>query len=113
VAVVGKCERQPAGNWFEGKTYIGGAPQSGYLVAFSYASDGPIVATIQSGPHEGYPGWDAGYYSHIISANGPRAGSWYVWVVDSNGQRISEIANWQSTGPGEGCNQATVDFDSR
>ena len=71
------------------------------------------MATIQSGPHEGYPGGDAGFYSHIISANGPRVGSWYVWVVDSTGQRISEIANWQSTGPGEGCNQATVDFDSR
>jgi hypothetical protein len=115
IVVVGRCERQPAGNWFEGTTYINGQPQNGYLVAFSYAPDGPIVAKIRSGPHEGYPGWKTGYYSHIINAPqiGPKAGNWFVWVVDDKDQRISEIGNWQSTGPGEGCNQAIVDFDSR
>lgn len=114
VAVVGKCERQPAGNWFEGRTYINGQPANGYKVVFSYAPDGPhVTAPVQSGPHEGYPGWRTGYYSHIINARGAQAGNWFVWVVDDAGNRISEIANWQSTGPGEGCNQAVVDFDSR
>ncbi|MEZ4621743.1 MAG: SH3 domain-containing protein [Caldilineaceae bacterium] len=114
VAVVGKCERQPAGNWFEGKTYINGQPANGYKVVFSYAPDGPpITAPVISGPHEGYPGWQTGFYSHIIHASNPEAGNWFVWVVDDAGNRISEIANWQSTGPGEGCNQAVVDFDSR
>ncbi len=114
VAVVGKCQRQPAGNWFEGKTYIGGQPASGYKVVFSYAPDAaPITPPVITGPHPGYEGWDAGYYSHIIHASNPEAGSWFVWVVDDSGNRISEIANWQSTGPGEGCNQAVVDFDSR
>lgn len=113
IVVVSRCERQPAGNWFEGTTYINGQPQNGYKVAFSYEPDGPIVATMQSGPHEGYPGWKTGYYSHIINATGPQAGNWFVWVVDDTGQRISEIGNFQTTGPGEGCNQAVVDFDSR
>lgn len=114
VAVVGTCARQPAGNWFEGKTYIGGQPASGYKVVFSYAPDAaPITPPMTTGPHPGYEGWDAGYYSHIINASGPKAGNWFVWVVDDGGNRISEIANWQSTGPGEGCNQAVVDFDSR
>ena len=114
VAVVGSCQRQPAGNWFEGKTYIGGQPASGYKVVFSYAPDAaPITPPMTTGPHPGYEGWDAGYYSHIINASGPKAGNWFVWVVDDSGNRISEIANWQSTGPGEGCNQAVVDFDSR
>lgn len=114
VAVVGRCDRQPAGTWFEGKTYVNGQPQSGYKVAFSYAPDGPwITNPMLSGPHEGYKNWDQGYYSHIISSAGPKAGSWYVWIVDDGGNRISEMANWNSTGPGEGCNQAVVDFDSR
>ncbi len=113
IVVVSRCERQPAGNWFEGTTYINGQPQNGYKVAFSYAPDGSIVATMQSGPHEGYPGWKTGYYSHIINATNPQAGNWFVWVVDDTGQRISEIGNFQTTGPGEGCNQAVVDFDSR
>lgn len=113
IVVVSRCERQPAGNWFEGTTYVNGQPQNGYWVAFSYAPDGPIVAKIISGPHQGYPGWKTGFYSHIISAAGPKAGTWYVWVVDDKDQRISEIGSWTSTGPGEGCNQAIVDFDSR
>jgi hypothetical protein len=113
IVVVSRCDRQPAGNWFEGTTYVNGQPQNGHLVAFSYEPDGPIVATILSGPHEGYPGWKTGFYSHIIRATNPQAGNWFVWIVDSAGQRISEIGNFQTTGPGEGCNQAVVDFDSR
>lgn len=83
-------------------------------VVFSYSPDGPWVTDPQiSGPHEGYTNWNPGYYSHIIHAVGPEPGNWYVWIVDGSGNRISDMANWQSTGPGEGCNQAVVDFDSR
>ena len=114
VALLQKCERQPAGNWFDGTVYKNGQPLNGARVVFSYAPDGPWASDPQiSGPHDGYPGWNAGYYSHIIHASGPEAGSWYVWLVDSNGARISEMASWQSTGPGEACNQATLNFDSR
>ena len=114
IAIVQKCERQPAGNWFDGTVYKNGSPANGYRVVFSYAPEGPWVTPPQiSGPHEGYAGWNPGYYSHIINAAGPQAASWYVWIVDESGNRISEMANWNSTGPGNGCNQATVDFDSR
>ncbi len=114
VVTVSQCEPQAAGNWFEGTTSINGQPKNGYKVVFSYAPDGPpITAPVQSGPHEGYSGWKTGYYSHIIHAQGPIAGDWYVWIVDERGKRISEIADWVSTGPGKGCNQAVVDFDSR
>lgn len=115
VAVVGKCDRQPAGNWFEGKTYVNGQPQSGNRVVFSGAGPDGEWATppVISGPHAGYEGWDQGFYSHIINASNPVAGTWYVWVVDEAGARISDVASWTSTGPGEGCNQAVVDFDSR
>ncbi len=114
ITAVSKCAPQEAGTWFDGRTYINGNPSNGYKVVFSYAPDGPPVTNpMQSGPHPGYEGWATGYYSHIIASAGPRAGSWYVWIVDDNGARISEIANWNSSGPGGDCNQASVDFDSR
>jgi phosphodiesterase/alkaline phosphatase D-like protein len=114
VAVVSNCARQPAGNWFEGVTYVDGQPSNGHKVVFSHAPDGEWATDpMISGPHVGYEGWNTGYYSHIINAANPQAGDWYVWIVDDSGARISEIAHWSSTGPGEGCNQAVVNFDSR
>ncbi len=75
ITAVSKCDRQPAGNWFEGKTYVGGVPQSGYKVVFSYAADAPpITEPVISGPHPGYPGWDQGFYSHIIRNTDPIVG---------------------------------------
>lgn len=114
VAVVSKCEPQAGGTWFSGKTYKNGKPANGFNVVFSYEPDGPQVTNpMISGPHEGYNNWDPGYYSHIISANEPRAGNWYVWVTNDSGSRISELANFQTDGDSNNCNQAIVDFDSR
>lgn len=116
VAVVGRCDPQAAGTWFEGKTYKNGQPVNGYKVVFSYAPDAsPSTNPMISGPHDGYNGWAQGYYSHIISApgNGPIKGNWYVWIINDAGARISEIANFQTGGSDGGCNQAVVDFDSR
>lgn len=113
VAVVRSCDPQPAGNWFQGTVLIAGQPANGYLVTFSDTADGVLTGLpVLSGPHWGYPGWKPGYYSHIIGKP-PRAGTWHVWIVDGSGARISEIGAWTSTGPGDGCNQAVVDFDSR
>ncbi len=113
VATVRSCERQPAGNWFDGYTLRNGEPVSGYKVVFSHEPDGDwATAPATTGPHPGYEGWPPGYYSHIINAAAPQAGVWYVWVVDAAGARISALAQWTSTGPGDGCNQARVEFDS-
>lgn len=114
VALVSRCDPQAAGTWFSGKTYKNGNPANGYRVVFSFAPDGqPATNPMISGPHEGYNNWDTGYYSHIISANEPKSGTWYVWIVDAGGARISEIASFTTDGSTNTCNQAIVDFDSR
>lgn len=116
IVVVSRCDPQAAGTWFEGKTYKNGNPVNGYKVVFSYAPDGPpATSPMISGPHTGYEGWDTGYYSHIISApgNGPKAGTWYAWIVNDGGARISEIGSFTTDGDTNTCNQAVVDFDSR
>jgi uncharacterized protein YraI len=116
VAVVGRCDPNGGVTYVQGRTYIGGVPQSGdWSVAFSYAPDGPIVASIKAGPHPGYEGWDQGFYSHILKSDGPREGNWWFWVVDPAGNRISEMGNVRTDGEaGNGkCQQAVIDFDSR
>ena len=116
IAVVQRCDPQQAGNWFEGTTYKNGTPANGYRVVYSWTPDGSwTTQPVISGPHPGYDAWDPGYYSHIIrpAGQGPIAGNWFVWIVNDENKRISEIANFQTTGPGDGCNQAVVDFDSR
>ena len=113
---VHSCAKQQAGNWFEGTTYKNGKPANGYRVVYSGTPDGAwTTQPVISGPHPGYDNWASGYYSHIIRAagQGPIAGNWFVWIVNDEDKRISEIANFQTTGPGDGCNQAVVDFDSR
>src|SRR5690606_22495818 len=116
IAVPGRCDPNAGVTYVEGRTYTGGVPPSGdWSVAFSYAPDGPIVAKVQAGPHAGYEAWDQGFYSHILKSDGPREGNWWFWVVDSAGNRISEMANVHTDGePGGGkCQQAVIDFDSR
>ena len=108
--------REHSESWLErfDYRYVNGQPQSGYLVVFSYAPDGPpATPPVQSGPHAGYEGWNQGFFSHIINASSPQAGNWYSWIVDESGNRISEMANWQFDGPGGQCNQIKVGFDSR
>jgi len=113
-AVVQRCDPNAGVTYVEGTTYKNGQPANGYNVAFSYAPDGPPVATIKSGPHEGYPGWRTGFYSHIIGSTGPREGDWYFWIVDGTGKRISAIAHIHTDGQaGDGkCQQGVIDFDS-
>lgn len=116
IAVVGTCNPNGGVTYVQGTTYVNGTPQSGdWSVAFSYAPDGPVVASVKAGPHPGYEGWGQGFYSHILKSDGPREGNWFFWVVDPNGNRISEIGNVHTDGEaGSGkCQQGVVDFDSR
>ena len=113
-AILQRCDPNAGVTYVQGTVYKGGQPVNGYNVAFSYAADGPVVASVISGPHEGYTNWNTGYYSHILQSNGPREGNWFFWITDGTGKRISKIANVQTHGEaGEGkCQQATIDFDS-
>jgi uncharacterized protein YraI len=114
-AVLQRCDPNEGVTYINGTVYKNGQPANGYNVAFSYEPDGPIVASITSGPHAGgYEGWNAGFYSHILNSTGVREGNWFVWIVDGNGQRISAIGNVTTHGEaGEGkCQQAIIDFDS-
>ena len=72
------------------------------------------MSTVVSGPHTGFEGWSAGYYSFIIQSDGPREDDWFVWVVDGDGNRISAIAYVHTDGEaGDGrCQQAIIDFDT-
>lgn len=113
-ALLQKCDPNAGVTYVEGTVYKDSNPVNGYFVAFSYAPDGPQVAKIEAGPHDGYPGWRTGFYSHILSPNGPREGDWYFWVEDSSGRRVSDIAHVHTDGSaGDGkCQQAVIDFDS-
>jgi uncharacterized protein YgiM (DUF1202 family) len=113
-AILQRCDPNAGVTYVQGTTYKNGQPVNGYNVAFSYAPDGPVVASIVSGPHAGYTNWNTGFYSHILKTDGPREGNWFFWIVDGGGKRISAIANVQTHGEaGEGkCQQAVIDFDS-
>ena len=111
-ALLQRCDPNAGVTYVQGRTFVDGVPSNGHWVAFSYATDGPVVAEIQSGPHQGYPGWNTGYYSHILGSNGPREGNWFFWIKDSSGKRISQIAKVQTDGvAGDGrCQQAVINF---
>lgn len=115
IALLQKCDPNAGVTYMEGTTYKGGQPASGYLVAVGYAPDGPILMQVPSGPHDGHLDWNAGFYSHILDASGPREGDWFFWIVDQMGQRISEIANVHTDGQVAhgSCQQGVIDFDSR
>ena len=113
-AVAQGCLPNGGTTFVTGMVYLDRKPANGYNVVFSYEPDGPKVAEIKTGPHEGYEGWRPGYYSHILEANGAREGDWYFWVTDGMGVRISAIAHVHTDGEvGEGkCQQARVNFSN-
>ncbi|MEZ4867445.1 MAG: hypothetical protein R3C14_39330 [Caldilineaceae bacterium] len=113
VGAVERCDPNAGITYVNGTVAKGGVPFNGALVAFSYAEDGPIVAQIASGPHEGYPNWPDGFFSHILGTGGPRAGEWYFWIVDEQDQRISVTIHLHTDSEaGEGmCQQGVLHFD--
>jgi tetratricopeptide (TPR) repeat protein len=61
------------------------------------------------------PGKGSGYYDAILSVQGPREGTWYVAVVDANGNPLSETVtattNTVDCGPnGTGKQWVIIDF---
>ena len=112
-----RCEHNAGTTAIEGTVYQNHTPFNGARVVFSYAPDGPWVPEepMISGPHTGYPGWNTGFYSHIVQQGGPREGDWYVWIVDDSGNRISEMSprvHTDATASEGKCQKAIVDFDT-
>ena len=93
-----KCERQPAGNWFDGTVYKGGTAVQRCACASSATRLWPPSPTRRSAVRmTGYPGWNTGYCSHIIHASGPEAGNGTVWIVDVATARASP--KWRTGTP--------------
>lgn len=114
-ALVQRCDPNAGVTTLYGTVYQNHQPYNGAKVVFSWVADGPwATQPVISGPHEGYPNWAPGFYEHILQAGGPREGTWYVWIVDDAGRRISEMAMVHTDGvAGEGkCQKAVVDFDT-
>ncbi|NLE76035.1 MAG: hypothetical protein GX605_04705, partial [Chloroflexi bacterium] len=114
-ALVQRCDPNAGVTVASGTVYRNHQPHNGAKVVFSWSADGPhATAPVISGPHPGYSSWAPGYYSHIIQAGGPREGTWYFWIINDAGQRISEVAMVHTDGTaGAGkCQQAIVDFDT-
>ena len=88
-----------------GTVRLNGHPVNGYKVAFSWQPDGEVVARKSSS--------EGGHFTHILKASGTREGSWWFWVENNDGHRISEMAfvhTQDDFHPGS-CQQAVIDFN--
>ena len=109
---VSNARAQEGGNWFEGTIYdTEGRPVDGIRVVFSWkCGEPPATEHVTTGPHVGYPTWAHGYYSHIITVGMPVRGNWCIWLMDADGNRISNEVEWSTDGPGGVSNQAQINF---
>ena len=87
----------------EGTVFKNGEPVDDVRVVFNYEpnNDWATDPTL-SGPNP------PGFYAHIINA---RTGNWWVWLVNSNGNRISKRGAF--TFDEASCTVATLDFHDR
>jgi len=106
-ATVVRCDPYEKGSRFAGYVMVAGAAANGYQITFSYEPDGPLVP---QRPAISGAGGEAGHYAHILGAGFARAGNWFAWIIDNNGQRISTIAAFQTDGEANHCNNAMVNF---
>ena len=107
-----KCEPNAGVTYVDGYVYQGETPINGNYVAFGTSPSGQPIARIQAGPHPGYPNWQKGFFSHILSATGPRAGNWYFWIESQAGERLSVVVPVVTTATADpgGCQQAHIFF---
>jgi len=95
--------------FIEGTVWESGAPKNGVTVRFSWAPDAPGAADYVTGTHPTRPG----YYLHPRPTKDD-TGTYYVWVVDASGKRISDIGmiQFNNEGPNSptACWRGVVDF---
>ncbi len=100
-----RCDASAGSTRAVGTVRLNGQPADGYRVAFSWQPDGEVVARKSSS--------EGGHFTHILQASGPREGSWWFWIENEDGHRISEMAyvrTHKDPSPGN-CQQAVIDFD--
>ena len=109
-AAVVRCEPNADSTQVRGAVRVNGQPAAGFRVVFSWQPDDHVVARRVTGEN-GVPGG----YVHVLDGGGPRAGNWWFWVENSDGQRISEMAHLHTDAhPHAGmCQRAVIDFDIR
>ena len=94
--------------FIEGTVREGTTPKNKVTVRLSWAPDGPRAADYVTGTDPDKPGM----YFHFRPQGD--TGTYYVWVVDANGNRISEIGmiQFNNEGPGSptACWRGVVDF---
>ena len=94
--------------FIEGTVYEGGEKKNGVTVRLSWAPDGPAAVDYVSGTDPDKPGG----YLHPRSKG--ETGTYYVWVVDASGKRISDIGmiQFNNEGPDSptACWRGQVDF---
>ncbi len=94
--------------FIEGTVWEGGAPKNGVTVRLSWAPDGPAAADYVTGTDPGR----SGYYLHPRTKG--ETGTYYVWVVDASGKRISDIGmihfNTEGADSPTACWRGVVDF---
>jgi len=96
-------------SYIQGTVYVGQARTNGITVRLSWQPDGPVVADYVTGTDVNKPGM----YTFILEPTKPREGTWYVWLIDGTGKRISQIGNINTTLNCEGagaCQQGVIDF---
>lgn len=98
-----------SGNTFiEGTVYEGANPKNGVTVRLSWAPDGPAAGDYVTGTNPDRPGM----YFHFLSTG--QTGTYYVWVVDAAGKRISDIGmiQFNNEGPDSptACWRGVVNF---
>ncbi len=67
----------------------------GVRIRGSYAPDGPSIGDVFT---------EGGEATFVLSTDGkpPKLGTWYVWVIDKQGNRFSDVsATWKTNGDNE------------
>jgi len=94
--------------FIEGTVYESGAPKNGVTVRLSWAPDAPGAADYVTGTDPAR----SGYYLHPRPKG--ETGTYYLWVVDASGKRISDIGMIQFNNEGSNsptaCWRGVVDF---
>ena len=111
--VLKECSHS-GGTFIEGTVFLRdpGEPDSNARVAFG-STPGNADSILPTGTQ----GRSSGYYNHVLRADGPLPGTFFVWVVDGSGRAISDpntgrvqtngIRNPDDAGA---CWRAVVDF---